>query len=193
MKSNLELMVVFASGKGSNFQALANHFSNQIAALVCNKEDAPVIQIAKKYKIPCYVIPHKNYSTRSEHEIAMWNELNKINFFQFFVLAGYMRVLSPTFFEKLGNKKIINLHPAHLEEYKGAHAYEFAVDHKFPRWGLSVHDVTPELDSGALIHSTEFPIFPYESVAQLKNRAQKIEHNLLIESVQSIINKKRKQ
>ena len=193
LKSNLDRMVVFASGKGSNFHALAQHFSTQIEALVCNREDAPVIEIAKKYNISCYVIPHKNYSTRSEHEIAVWNELNKINSFQFIVLAGYMRVLSPTFFEKLGQKKIINLHPAHLEDYKGAHAYEFAVEHKFPRWGLSVHDVTPKLDSGALIHSTEFAIFPYESVEQLKSRVQKIEHNLLVESVQSIFNKKRKQ
>lgn len=185
------MIAVFASGQGSNFEALAQHFPNQISALICNVSLAPVLKLAEKYHIPSYDVPHKNFSTRAEHERAIISILNELNNIEFIILAGYMRVLTAQFFQLWQNKTpIFNLHPAHLEEYKGAHAYEFAVKHKFPRWGLSFHEVTEKLDSGKLFSSTEFSLFPYESVEQVKARIKKLEHQFLINSVESLLNKR---
>lgn len=180
------MIAVFASGQGSNFEALAQNFPKQICALICNIEDAPVLELAKKYHIPSFLIPHKNFKTRSEHEQAIINILKEFSQIKLVVLAGYMRVLTPYFFEHYKNQNIINLHPAHLDEYKGAHAYEYAIECKYPRWGLSIHKVTKELDSGALLNSMEFPLYPYESIDDVKKRAKKFEHELLISTIRGI-------
>ena len=200
------MIAVLASGPGSNFEALAQYFKGQIQVLICNVEKAKVLELAKQYEIPSLLIPHKNFKTRGGHEIEIIENLKKFPQIKIVVLAGYMRVLSPTFFQYFrgmdpavspkgsprdDNKnnaiKIINLHPAHLDEYKGAHAFEFAVENKFPRWGISVHKVTEELDSGELLNSVEFPIYPYETVAHLKQRTKVYEHQILIQTVEELL------
>ena len=199
------MIAVLASGQGSNFEALAQYFKGHIRVLICNVEKAKVLELAKQYEIPSLLIPHKKFKTRSEHEIEIIENLKKFHEIKILVLAGYMRVLSPTFFEYFRGMdsavspkgsprgdnaiKIINLHPAHLDEYKGAHAFEFAVENKFPRWGISVHKVTEELDSGELLNSVEFPIYPYETVAHLKQRTKVYEHQILIQTVEELLNK----
>ena len=186
------MIVVFASGSGTNFEAIANAFPDKVKALVCNVENAKVILKAQQRNIPCYIVPHKNYNSRAYHEIALLQSIQNLKGIKVIVLAGYMRVLSPTFFEEAlkiqPTPKLINLHPAPLDLYKGAHAYEYAAENKVTKWGLSVHEVIPELDSGKLLDSLEFPVFPYETADQIRERARPLEHHLLIKSLNKIIN-----
>ncbi len=185
------MIVVFASGSGTNFDAIANAFPNQLEALVCNVENAKVILKAEQRSIPCYVVPHKNYSNRESHEIAILQAIEHIKGIKVIVLAGYMRVLSAIFFELVLKIQptpiILNIHPAPLHLYKGAHAYEYAAENKVTHWGLSVHEVIPELDSGKLLNSIEFPVYPYESAEQIRDRARPLEHNLLIQTLNKIL------
>lgn len=183
------MIAVLASGDGSNFEALAQHFPKQICALICNVESAYVIERAKKHHIPYFLIPHKNFKTRAEHEKEVIHILSQFVGVKLVVLAGYMRVLSPFFFSK-PLPLCINLHPAHLDQFKGADAYEYAVRHKYPSWGLSIHKVTQELDSGELLGACEFPLFPYESVSEVKARVKNLEHELLVSTVKRILNEK---
>ncbi len=183
------MIAILASGDGSNFEALASHFQKQISTLICNVEGAFVLKRAEKYHIPHFLIPHKNFSSRVEHEKEIVAQLKSFSALKLIVLAGYMRVLSPYFFKELGHILTINLHPAHLQEYKGAHAYEYATFHKYPRWGLSIHKVTEELDSGTLLNSIEFEIYPYETVEDIKKRVKILEHKLLVNTVAKIIKK----
>lgn len=183
------MIAIFASGTGSNFEALANNFPNQICALLCNVEGAPVLNLAKKNGISSFLIPHKNFKTREDHEKEILRILKQFPNLKLVVLAGYMRVLTPFFFQeffKLGIQ-IINLHPAHLCDYKGPAAYEYAVENKFSRWGLSVHNVTEQLDSGELLNSTEFSVYPYETANDVKKRVKTLEHNLLVATVKNIL------
>ncbi|KAB8032125.1 formyltransferase family protein [Fluviispira multicolorata] len=185
------MIVVFASGSGTNFEAIATAFPEQIIALICNKETAPVINKAHAKNIPCFVISHNKFSSRADHEIEIINKLKTLKNIKVIALAGYMRVLSPTFFKEL--KKItptpllINLHPANLEKYKGAHAYEHAVENKYNKWELTVHEVIEELDSGRVLNSTEFEIYPNESSAQVQARVRPLEHKLLIDTLSKIL------
>jgi phosphoribosylglycinamide formyltransferase 1 len=185
------MIVVFASGSGTNFEAIANAFPDQVKALVCNVENAKVILKAAHLSIPYYVIPHKDYMNRACHEIALIQSIKHLKGIKVIVLAGYMRILSATFFKEIlkiqPTPLLINLHPAPLYLYKGAHAYEFAADNKYTKWGLSVHEVIPELDSGKLLNSLEFPVFPYETSDQIRERARSLEHKLLIQTLHKIL------
>ena len=185
------MIIVFASGSGTNFEAIANAFPNLVSALVCNVENALVISKAKQRNIPCFVIPHKNYNTRAEHEAEVVRSIMHLTGIKTIVLAGYMRVLTKTFFDEISKIKpkplLINLHPAPLDLYKGAHAYEYAAESKVTSWGLSVHEVIQELDSGKLLNFIEFPIFPYENPEQIQNRVRTLEHKLLIQTLHQIL------
>lgn len=186
-------IVVFASGTGSNFEALARAFPHHIRALICNEKNASVIEKSKASSIPCHLIEHRKYASRTEHEKKILHTLSELEPIHLIVLAGYMRVLTPSFFAVLQEKKIdiINLHPAHLDEYKGPCGYEAAIARKAVRWGLSVHRVVAELDSGTLLNCADVPVYPFDSESSLKNRARSIEHRLLLETVQEFITGKK--
>lgn len=187
-------IVVFASGTGSNFEVLAQAFPEYICGLIANEATAPVIAKSHHFHIPCHLIEHKKYPTRGEHEQAILSVLEQIAPVHLIVLAGYMRVLTAPFFAQLQKKSIdiINLHPAHLDEYKGPSGYAAAIAQKAVRWGVSVHRVIAELDSGALLNSTEISVYPYDSESSLKNRARCVEHRLLLDTVQSLLEKRKK-
>jgi phosphoribosylglycinamide formyltransferase-1 len=190
------MIVVFASGRGSHFQALTKAFPNESFLLVCNEPQAPVLVKAQEQNIPIILEPHRNHSQRQDHETAILKQLTLFPQIKLIVLAGYMRILSPAFFAlkqaipQLASTPILNIHPADLHDYKGAHAFEYAVAHKFPRWGLSVHYVTEELDNGELIFCKEIPLFPYESHDIFKQRVLPQEHQLLRQSIEHILSQK---
>jgi phosphoribosylglycinamide formyltransferase-1 len=191
------MIAVFASGQGSNFEALADAFPGAIAAVVSNVEGAGVLGRAAARGIPTGVVPHTDFAQRAAHEKAMLQALAALLHehdpsgkpLRLLVLAGYMRVLSETFLSGFAQRypqaRAWNLHPAHLDQYRGAHAFSFAVEHRFPRWGLSVHEVTAVLDGGALVDACEVPVWPTDSAASLHARARESEHALLVRAVRS--------
>ena len=183
---------VLASGSGSNFLALAQRFPQQIAGLICNVSGAFVLQRAASVHIPSVVVPHSQFKDRPAHERAVVAALQQLDKnLSLVVLAGYMRVLSPVFFQEfqkhLPGVRLINLHPAHLSEYKGAKGYEAAVARQAPRWGLSVHEVIPELDAGPLLASAEIPVPPFFSASELQQFALPFEHALLADTVATLL------
>ncbi|WGL59405.1 formyltransferase family protein [Pigmentibacter sp. JX0631] len=191
------MILVLASGSGTNFAALAKEFEQKISGLICNNPEAKVIEKAKASNINVHIIAHKNFSSREDHEKKIVECIGKYKEIKLIILAGYMRVLTATFFSELKTTfnntlpLIINLHPAPLQLYKGAHAYEYAVNNKFSHWGLSVHKVIPELDSGEVLKYISFPLFPYESAQELINRVRPLEHQILIDTVHSILGDKK--
>lgn len=184
--------VVLASGTGTNFSALAQNFPHQVTGLVCNVQGAPVLKRAQAAAIPALLVPHNAYPNRPSHDRAVVAALAQLNpKVELVVLAGYMRILSPAFFEEIAKKlpgvRLVNLHPAHLSDYKGAHGYAAAVERLAPRWGLSVHEVIPELDAGPLLASLEIPVAPYLTAPELQKFAQPFEHALLVQAVTAVL------
>jgi phosphoribosylglycinamide formyltransferase-1 len=185
-------IAVLASGSGSNFEALAQAFATDIALLVCNRPEAFALERAKKYNINSIVFDHNNYPDRPSHERVLTDALKEIPSLKVIVLAGYMRILTKHFFENLRDftsqgGHIINLHPAHLDDYKGPNGYGYAVSHHYPRWGLSVHEVTEVLDTGTVLGSVEFAVYPEESEVQLRERVRPLEHGLLVSVVRELL------
>ena len=191
------MIAVFASGAGSNVASLAAAFPGRIAAVVTNVENAGVLTVAAERGIGARAIDHRDFASREAHEAVMLEALSSLvrntgyaGGLRVLVLAGYMRVLTPAFLsgfaETFPGARIINLHPAHLDQYRGAHAYEHAVARLYPRWGLSVHAVTEILDGGELIASDELPVLPWDSPSDLHARARPREHALLVAAVAAV-------
>lgn len=187
-----EPICILASGMGSNFEALVSRFPLQKFFLICNVPHAGCLSVAEKFKVSSTTISSEGKS-RSSFEKELVEVISSQGNVKWIVLAGFMRILSSTFFEEqkrqLPAARIINLHPAHREDYKGAHAYEFAVKKKFPRWGLSVHETTPELDSGPLLGSEEHAVYPWETQHVLHSRLRTYEHLLLSKTLQDLCQK----
>lgn len=181
---------VLASGAGSNFVALAKAFPGRIAALVSDNPAAGAVERAQDLAVKAFVCDRKLYDNRRMHEEAVLEVLRKAfvaSELRFLLLAGYMRILSPYFLEQLqasfGRCKIWNLHPAYPSAYKGGHAYEYAIEHRYPYWGITIHEVTAELDSGPAVAVMEAVVYPWETASQLKARLQPMEHHLFVQAL----------
>ena len=93
-------------------------------------------------------------------------------------MAGWMRVVSKKFVDAFSGR-LINLHPSLLPKYKGLHAIEQAMKAGEDETGCSVHFVTEELDSGAVIKQQVVPILPGDTIESLTRAIQQAEHTLL--------------
>ena len=183
------MIAVFASGKGSNFNSLCQKFGRRIALLICDSPNAGCLSLAREHSVAISLLERDSFASRHAHEQAMIEALPTTC--SLIVLAGFMRILSAEFLNNLRLRtpavQIINLHPAHLDEYKGPDGYAFAHFHKYPRWGITVHHVTAPVDSGEVIAQTEVPLYPYENLQTFRNRSQDSEHKLLINAVTNLV------
>ena len=122
-------IIVLASGNGSNFQAIAEQadaIGVRIKALIVNKKDAFALERAQQLKIPSVVVEHKNFPDRASFDQALDQAIRQQGELDYLILAGFMRVLTPSFV-KAYSARIINLHPSLLPKYQGLHTYERAI------------------------------------------------------------------
>ncbi|MDE7316813.1 MAG: phosphoribosylglycinamide formyltransferase [Helicobacter sp.] len=160
-------LVIFFSGNGSNMQNLYEQLHHKefmglrlcVCAVLCNNENAYGITRAKALDVPCLVVPHR-HKTRHAFETQILQALAPFAP-KLCILAGFMRILSPHF---LQHYPAINIHPSLLPLFKGAHAIKESFESDMKIAGVSVHWVSAELDSGAIIdqaafHRKETPTF----------------------------------
>ena len=160
---------VMCSGNGSNFENIHHACpKHDIVIMVYNKKKAKARKSAENLTIPSC------YSKDEDEIIALFNayEVDMI------VMAGWMKVVSKKFCDEFAGR-IINLHPSLLPKYKGLHAVEQALKAGDDETGATVHFVTEELDSGAIIKQQTVPILPGETVESLTRAIQQAEHYLL--------------
>ncbi len=185
-------IAVFASGNGSNFEALAVFFKNdsvdRIKLLVCDRKDAFVIDRAADYNIPVFLVNYpKNGIEQTEKDII--THLNQIQI-DLIVLAGFMRILSPFFINNVGIR-IVNIHPSILPEYKGAKAIERAYESNDVFSGITIHFVNEEVDGGEIIISEKVAINRELGIEEFKKDIHRLEHRLYPVTVKQILDKMR--
>ncbi len=147
-------IAVFASGSGTNFQAIIDKVKNgyiptKIALLVSDNKDAYAIERAKKAGIEVFILSPKGFKSREEYDKAIIEKLKKHDV-GLVVLAGFMRLLSPYFVREYKNK-IFNIHPALLPSFKGTHGVRDALEYGVKVTGPTVHFVDEALDHGPII------------------------------------------
>jgi len=177
-KINLAIMV---SGNGSNMQRIIQESQNgvlkdlvNIKAVFSDNKDAKGLSIAKENNIKTIYLK-QYYKNREKGEKNIVSEFEKLNI-DLIILAGYMRILSKSFVDRYKNR-IINIHPADTELYKGNNGYLWAYDNKLKSTKITVHLVNEELDSGRILNKEEFLIPNNASLKEIKNIGLKTEHN----------------
>lgn len=186
----MKKIAVFASGNGSNFQAIIDCVQTRgleadIALLVCDKPGAPAIERARAARIPSFVFNAKDYASKEDYEQAILVQL-KIYEVEFIVLAGYMRLIGSTLLEAYQGR-IINIHPSLLPAFPGKDAIGQALAAKAKWSGVTIHFVDEGMDTGPVIIQERVGLDEQETRESLQRKIQKIEHKLYPEVLQMLL------
>src|SRR5437762_11392495 len=186
---------VLLSGRGSNFEALADGFSAgripgaEIAIVLSNREGAPGIARARVRGIPTRVIPSKGLE-REPYDRQVVAALNEAKV-DLICLAGYMRLLSP-YFVAAFPQRILNIHPSLLPSFPGLEAQKQALDYGVKFAGCTVHFVDENLDAGPIILQSVVPVEDGDTEEALSARVLKEEHWIYSEAVKIVLEGKYK-
>lgn len=180
---------ILASGRGSDFQAIVDAVESgkvdyEIAILVCNNSNAFAIERARKHSIEHAIIDHKG-KEREEFDREMSKTLSDAGC-DLVVLAGFMRILSPWFVNEWKNR-IVNIHPALLPSFPGAHAHRDALEYGVKVTGLTIHFVDEEMDGGPIIFQTSVEVLDDDTEDSLGARVLEREHHFYPVIIQQVI------
>lgn len=182
-------IAIFASGKGTNFEAIATacnrgEIDAQIELLVCDKPQAEVVAKAAKFGIECFTFSAKEYSSKEEYEQRIVELLDNHNV-ELVCLAGYMRIVGDTLLNAYGGK-IINIHPSLLPAFAGARAVEQAIEYGVKVFGITIHWVDQTLDGGKIIAQQAFN-YEGNDPEEVHRIGQQIEHKMYVETIKKIL------
>lgn len=186
---------VLLSGRGSNFEALADSVSAgripnaEIAIVISNKPDALGMERARSRGINAQVIASKGLQ-REEYDRKVVGVLQEHKV-DLICLAGYMRLLSP-FFVAAFPQRIINIHPSLLPSFPGLESQKQALDYGVKIAGCTVHFVDENLDAGPIILQATVPVFDEDDEHTLSERILREEHRIYTEAVRIILGGKYK-
>ena len=162
---------VMCSGEGTNFENIVHSCpDHEVVLMVYNKKKCGAAKRADRLGIKSVRL-----ASKEEDNIIKIFDAYQVDLV---VMAGWMRVVSKKFC-KAFEGRLINLHPSLLPKYKVLNAVEQALVSGDDETGCSVHFVTEDLDSGAVIKQQTVPILPGDTVETLQRAIQQAEHNLL--------------
>ena len=169
----MKTIAVFASGNGSNFEALAaacadGRIAARIALMVCDKPGAFVNERAARYGIPTFTFNPKEYPSKADYEREIVRRL-RAERVELICLAGYMRILSDVVLEAYRDR-IVNIHPSLLPAV----------------FGVTIHYVNGELDGGLIIAQRAFEYLGSDP-EELEARVHAVEHPLYVETVAKLV------
>ena len=168
----------FASGNGSNFEAIAAAFSQKIAGhlslVFCDQPEAYVLTRAQKRKIPVVCFSPSDFSSRGQYEEQVLKHL-KEHQIDLIVLAGYLRIIGKTLLEAYP-KRIVNIHPSLLPSFPGLHGIEEAFHYGVKITGITIHYVDSGVDTGPIIFQTTTKIDTEDTVDTLAEKIHALEH-----------------
>lgn len=169
-------IVVLASGSGSNFQAIADAFSessHEVAALIYDRKAAYAKERADKLGIEAHYVGYFKRE-REDAEKDMIDIIQKIDP-DYIVLAGFMRLFTPLFVDSFKNK-IVNIHPSLLPEYPGTDGIGDTYKSGDAQGGITIHFVDQGMDTGPVIEQHSIPRIEGESLDDFGNRIHALEH-----------------
>lgn len=183
-RSKLFKIVVFASGRGSNFNSIvkacnSKFIEGKVVGLITNNKNAGCVKLAKDYTIPVEVITYRNFTTKEKYVSYLLNKLNELNP-DLIALAGYVKKIPDKVVERFENK-IINIHPALLPSFGGKNFYGSFVHKKVYEvgtkvTGVTVHIVDKLYDHGPIIYQEPVKLTGFENYEQIAYKVLQREH-----------------
>ena len=185
----MKRIAIFASGSGTNFEALVSesYKNGEIVLLVCDKPEAYVIERAKNHNIPYAIFELKKFESKAKYEEAIVNKLNEEKI-DLVLLAGYMKIVDETLLNAYEGR-IINIHPALLPSFKGAHGILDAYNYGVKIMGVTIHYVNKEVDGGKIIAQDCFHLNG-ETLDEAEAKIHQIEHKLFPETLKKLLEEK---
>ena len=188
-------IAVFASGRGTNLQAIIKavkkgEIKANLSLVVSDNKSAYALKRAKKAKIKTAFIDSKRFSSREDYDAEVINVLEKENI-DLIVLAGFMRIISPVLIKRFPNR-ILNIHPALLPCFKGAHGIKDAFDYSVKVTGVTVHFIDEKMDHGPIILQQAVKIKNTDTLESLEAKIHRIEHKIYPEAIRLFVEGKLK-
>jgi phosphoribosylglycinamide formyltransferase-1 len=182
-------LAVLLSGRGSNFTAIHNAIQNgelnaEIVCVITNRPDAAGYQCARKWGYDSHVIDHREYASREAHEAEVLRVLENARP-DYIALAGYMRLLTPSFVERYRNR-ILNIHPSLLPAFPGVDAQAQAIAHGVKISGCTVHIVDENLDAGPILVQRAVEVRDDDTAESLAARILVEEHKAYVEALRKL-------
>ena len=187
-------IVILISGGGSNMAAIVETaqqeqwgraYGVRIAAVVSNKADAKGLVFARDHGIATAVLDHKAFESREAFDVALAQAIDQYQP-ALVVLAGFMRILTPGFVEHYAGR-LINIHPSLLPAFTGLHTHQRAIDAGCKFAGVTVHQVTAELDVGPILDQAVVPVLPDDTAQTLAARVLTQEHIIYPRAVRNLV------
>ena len=172
-------IAIFASGRGSNAEALyqamqAGEVNGEVVVVVSDYSTAAVLTKAQAWGVPTVAVERKSYGSKEDFEQALLDAIAPYTP-DVVVLAGFMRLLGPTFINAYPNQ-IVNIHPALLPSFPGLHAQRQALEAGVKLSGCTVDFVDYGMDSGPIIMQTAVPVMADDTEDSLAARILPYEH-----------------
>ena len=187
-------IVMLGSGAGSTIDFFCKKIQSQempatIVSIVTDNPKADLISIAKKFHIPCHILPFKS------EESDKWDEnlYQTLSSYQpeLILLAGFLKKIGPKVLKKFKNK-VINSHPALIPNFSGLGMYgsrihQAVIDQNMKETGVTIHLVNENYDEGVILNQEIIPVKEGEGAFDLEERVKKIEKNIYVKTILQII------
>ena len=183
-------IVILISGSGSNLAAIVRAaeqgrwgqlLNARVAAVLSNRADAQGLAFAQDHGIATHVLDHKTFASREAFDAALMAEIDRYAP-DLVVLAGFMRILTPGFVAHYAGR-LLNIHPSLLPAFPGLNTHQRAIDAGCRFAGATVHQVTAELDHGAIVAQAVVPVLPKDTAESLAARVLTQEHLIYPQAV----------
>jgi phosphoribosylglycinamide formyltransferase-1 len=181
---------VLVSGRGSNLEAVLRAVADgrldaiEPVVAISNRAGVRALEIAERHGVPALVLPRAGFATAGERDRAIGEALAAASV-QLALLAGYDQLLRAPYFDTY-HGRTINIHPSLLPRHGGKGMVGEAVHRSVlaagdARTGVTIHEVTGELDAGPPLLQVEVAVLPGDDAARLAERVLSVEHRALVE------------
>lgn len=183
-------LAVLLSGRGSNFEALADaceagDVPARIVLVLSDNAAAGGLARAAERGIPARALPRSDFASRAQHEEAIAEAITRERA-DLICLAGFMRVLSPSFVARFP-MRVLNIHPSLLPSFPGLDAQGQALRYGVRVSGATVHFVDAGTDTGPIVLQEAVPVLPVDDAASLAARILGVEHRLYPAAVRKVL------
>jgi phosphoribosylglycinamide formyltransferase-1 len=186
----LKKIAFFVSGNGTNAENLirkiqVGELAAEASVVISDNPAAGALEKAKRLGVEAVVEDRRKFASRAEFEAAVICILEEKKI-DYIVLAGFMRILSPEFVKRY-HGRIINIHPAYLPAFPGAHAIRDAFEAGVRETGVTVHFVDAGVDTGPVILQRKVNIDRADTLESLEQRIHALEYELYPEALKKVL------
>lgn len=187
---------VLVSGRGSNLAAVLTAVAAgrlpgvEPVLVVANRPGVPALEVAAAHRVPARVLRRADHPSADERDAAIGRALTESGV-DLAVLAGYDQLLHRSFFDAFAGRTV-NIHPSLLPRHGGRGMMGLAVHAAVlaagdTETGVTLHEVTPDLDAGPILRQARLSVRPEESAEELAARVLELEHHELLELLADLV------